>query len=110
MITTRNIYGFMLHVLSGLFILNSKKGAVPGIDRNDLHPVLTVMPVRSEQDAIAEYLEKTTIAIDLHADLIRKIIEKLIEYRAALITNAVTGKIDVRQFAPPITKQEAAHA
>lgn len=101
---------FMLHVLSGLFILNSKKGAVPGIDRNDLHPVLTVMPARSEQDAIAEYLEKTTIAIDLHADLIRKTIEKLIEYRAALITNAVTGKIDVRQFALPITEQEAAHA
>jgi type I restriction enzyme, S subunit len=101
---------FMLHMLSGLFILNSKKGAVPGIDRNDLHPVLTVMPLRSEQDVIAEYLEKTTLAIDLHANLIRKTIEKLIEYRSSLITNAVTGKIDVRQFALPTAEQEATHA
>jgi hypothetical protein len=33
-----------------------------------------------------------------------------LEYRAALITNAVTGKIDVRRFPIPATEQDATHA
>jgi type I restriction enzyme S subunit len=98
---------FMLHSLADLFILNSKKGAVPGIDRNDLHPVLTVMPPRAEQDSVVKYLEIATSKIDQHADKVCEAIAKLKEYRSALITNAVTGKIDVRSFT---ILEEAAHA
>lgn len=90
---------FMMHLLSDLFVMESKKGAVPGVDRNDLHPVLTAVPPKSEQDAIVERLEKATSKLDRQAEQIAKVIDRLQEYRSALITNAVTGKIDVRGFA-----------
>ena len=39
------------------------------------------------------------------------VVEKLQEYRAALITNAVTGKIDVRDFPiPSPAAHEVRHA
>lgn len=101
---------FMLHLLSDLFVLNSKKGAVPGIDRNDLHPVLTVIPPRAEQDLITEYLEAFTVGLAQQVAKVQEIIERLQEYRSALITNAVTGKIDVRNFEIPPTARESVHA
>ncbi len=55
-------------------------------------------PPVQEQQAIAEYLDEKTGKID---GLIRKTetaIQTLEEYRTALITAAVTGKIDVRAF------------
>jgi len=58
-------------------------------------PVL--LPPIDEQRAIAEYLDEKTGKID---GLIRKTetaIQTLEEYRTALITAAVTGKIDVRK-------------
>ncbi|MEG6569265.1 restriction endonuclease subunit S [Thermoanaerobacterium thermosaccharolyticum] len=51
-----------------------------------------------EQQAIVNYLNQKTSEID---DLILKIrlqIQKLKEYRQSLISEAVTGKIDVREF------------
>lgn len=92
---------FMLHLLSDLFILNSKKGAVPGIDRNDLHPVSTVIPPKNEQDSIVDYLEDLTTGIDQQVSKVLEVIERLQEYRSTLITNTVTGKIDVRSFSAP---------
>lgn len=62
-------------------------------------------PSYAEQVAIATYLDRETAKID---NLIRKVeatIERLKEYRTALITAAVTGKIDVRHHA---SKKEAA--
>jgi len=49
-----------------------------------------------EQKEIVSHLEDETQKIDALIDKIKEAIEKLKEYRTALITNAVTGKIDVR--------------
>lgn len=92
---------FMMHLLSDLFVMESKKGAVPGVDRNDLHPVLTAVPPKFEQDEIVGRLEKITSKLDQQAEQITKVIDRLQEYRSALVTNAVTGKIDVRGFQIP---------
>jgi type I restriction enzyme, S subunit len=51
----------------------------------------------NEQEMIAEYLDKKTTEIDRQKAKVKEAIELLKEYRTALITNAVTGKIDVRQ-------------
>lgn len=75
----------------------SGKSAVPGIDRNDLHPLQVVRPPESEQRAIAAYLDRETAEIDALIAKVRQAIEKLREYRTALISAAVTGKIDVRE-------------
>lgn len=53
----------------------------------------------SEQKAIAEYLDVETAIIDALVAKVETAIERLREYRSALISAAVTGKIDVRKDA-----------
>lgn len=63
-------------------------------------PIVQFMPVPrpplSEQHAIAEFLEKETARVDALLAKIESSITLLREYRTALISAAVTGKIDVR--------------
>ncbi|WP_306547883.1 restriction endonuclease subunit S [Desulfobulbus sp.] len=85
-------------------------GSMQNIGQDTLKDLPIPLPPKSEQDRIAEYLHgvfNNTSAIESR---VQGVINKLKEYRSSLITNAVTGKIDVRQFALPTTGQEAAHA
>ena len=88
---------YMLTHLSPLFLLNAVKSAVPGVDRNDIHPTRTAVPPLREQLAIAAFLDRETATIDALVAKVREGIERLKEYRTALISAAVTGKIDVRE-------------
>ena len=54
-------------------------------------------PPHAEQRAIAEYLDQKTARIDALSQRAGTAIERLNEYRVALINAAVTGKIDVRE-------------
>jgi type I restriction enzyme S subunit len=54
------------------------------------------VPPLSEQAAIAAYLDSETAKLDVLVAKVEETAERLQEYRAALITAAVTGKIDVR--------------
>ena len=54
------------------------------------------LPSRIEQEAIANYLDKKTSDIDTAIERINAQITELQAYRTALISEAVTGKIDVR--------------
>ena len=92
-----NFLRFLLEHLSPLVILHSVKSAVPGVDRNDLHPTMIALPPREEQRAIAAYLDGEISRLDQLAACVRKVMTRLTEYRQALITSAVTGKIDVRE-------------
>ncbi|QXU56658.1 restriction endonuclease subunit S [Rhodococcus sp. LW-XY12] len=55
-----------------------------------------LLPPIEEQIAIAEFLDARCVKIDALIDKSTEMIETLCEYRSALITDAVTGKIDVR--------------
>lgn len=55
-----------------------------------------VEPPTEEQDAIASFLDLETAKIDRMVSRVETAIERLLEYRTALISAAVTGKIDVR--------------
>ena len=57
----------------------------------------SVLPSQNEQHATVEFLDRETAKVDGLMTKIRKGIEKLKEYRTALISAAVTGKIDVRE-------------
>ena len=59
-------------------------------------PVL--IPPIEEQREIVAYLDRETARIDRMIELNQQTIDKLKEYRTALITAAVTGKIDVRNW------------
>ena len=54
------------------------------------------IPEQNEQRVIARFLDKQTQKIDHIISETNKAIERLTEYRIALISAAVTGKIDVR--------------
>lgn len=87
----------MLTHLAPLFLLNAVKSAVPGVDRNDIHPVITVVPPVPEQKAIADFLALEKAKIEGMVAKVGTVIERLQEFRTALITAAVTGRIDVRE-------------
>ncbi|MCX9559288.1 restriction endonuclease subunit S [Vibrio cholerae] len=56
-----------------------------------------LIPPEKEQFAIAAYLDRETSKLDRLVEKVDAVIARLLEYRTALITAAVTGKIDVRK-------------
>jgi type I restriction enzyme S subunit len=71
-------------------------------DRNRLYwdgfkQIKSISPPFEEQNIIVNFLDRETEKIDTFINKISAQIEKLKEYRTALISAAVTGKIDVRE-------------
>ena len=91
---------FLAQFLSSTFGFDELKRIQTGA----LHPHLNCGLVRDvrfpsppmqEQVAIVDFLNAEITKIDRMIDKVRTAIERLLEYRSALITAAVTGKIDV---------------
>ncbi len=68
----------------------------PSLRFEDLNRYKVVVPPTDEQSVIATFLDRETGRIDALIEKTEQSIELLREKRAALITAAVTGKIDVR--------------
>jgi type I restriction enzyme S subunit len=66
----------------------------------DLRDLIEQFPEQTGA-AIAAYLDRETARIDQLVGRVKAAIERLGEYRTALISAAVTCKIDVRGFAQP---------
>jgi len=73
----------------------SKDTGVPGLNREDAYSNLVSIPPLEEQQQIVEYIESETKRIDDKITRAEKEIELLQEYRTALISEVVTGKIKV---------------
>jgi len=71
----------------------------PSLRFEDLNRFRVPLPPIDEQAMIAEYITRETGKIDCLIRKVTEAIEKLKEYRTALIGAAVTGKIDVRGVA-----------
>ena len=69
----------------------------------DVHTLTMPLPTLAEQDRIVAFVRKETIAIDALIAKAGQAIDHLNEYRSALISAAVTGKIDVRHALEPDT-------
>jgi type I restriction enzyme, S subunit len=78
---------------------NSVGVSYPGIDASKLVRFRLAIPPKREQEDIVHFLDKETLQIDTLVEKTRKAIELLKERRQTLITQVVTGKIDVRGFA-----------
>lgn len=68
---------------------------VPGLSREFAYSKIIPLPTFPEQTTIANYLDHQTARIDEAIHKIQSQIATLKEYRTALISAAVTGKIDV---------------
>ena len=76
-----------------------KLGTQLNLNTDTVGSILVGIPDKREQTAIADFLDRETAKIDRLIAKIETAIERLREYRTALITAAVTGKIDVRRKA-----------
>ena len=72
------------------------KGVRSSLSPSDLLDIPLVFPPLSEQRLIANFLDHKTEQIDELISIEQRKIELLKEYRQSLISEAVTGKIDVR--------------
>ena len=78
---------------------SSMGNTLPIISAGRLGTVRLPVPPTNEQASIADYLDTRCARIDALIAKSMEMIETLREYRSALITDAVTGKIDVRGVA-----------
>lgn len=71
----------------------------PAINASEIGHIEIPIPTLREQQAIAAFLDRETGKIDALIAKVEAALEKLKEYRTALISAVVTGKIDVREAA-----------
>lgn len=70
-------------------------GTQQNIGMGILSNIRIFVPPTNEQNAITDYLDQETAKIDRLCETVNQTIGRLKEYRTALITQAVTGKIKV---------------
>jgi len=85
------------YLLQGQIYLARMRAAQPHLNAEELGGFHFIAPPAEEQQVIAEYLDEKTGKIDGLIRTTETAIQTLEEYRTALITAAVTGKVDVRQ-------------
>ena len=85
------------HQIDLLCTANTQKN----ISMDDIPKIVLVVAPKIEQSQIVEFLDDKTTQIDKLANKTSEAIDTLNEYRTALITAAVTGKIDVRNVELP---------
>lgn len=79
----------------------STQTALPSMTQQDIgnHPIAVPPPV--EQERIVAHIDWETAKLDTLISKYQRELELLAEYRASLISHAVTGKIDVRGLVEP---------
>jgi type I restriction enzyme, S subunit len=88
---------------SGLLELHAVGTTMLNLNPTIVGRMLVPVPPLPEQAAIAAYLDEETAKLDALVGKVEEAVERLQEYRTALITAAVTGKIDVRANSKPAT-------
>jgi type I restriction enzyme, S subunit len=105
-------YFLLNSIYSGIaddFVKSLSLGStVSHFNMSDIGSIPLIIPPYSEQQQISQWLELYIGKFDAQAGKVKLGIQQLKEYRTALITNAVTGSIDVRNVPIPNDLQEAA--
>ena len=76
--------------------------SVPHISPGQIGSFVIIVPPRDEQDQIVNFIGEATSQFDTLTATAQSAITLLQERRAALISAAVTGKIDVRGLVPEL--------
>lgn len=97
-------YHYMLTVMN----LNqySESAAQPGISVEKIQNLRTALPTLEEQQAIVSHIERETVTINYTISRAQREIDLMREYRTRLISDVVTGKIDVRGIEVPEVNDE----
>ncbi|MEH2121288.1 restriction endonuclease subunit S [Nostoc sp.] len=89
-----SIYG---GIAAEFITLLSQGATVPHFNMSDIANIPLLLPSVNEQQQIVQYIKTETNKIDEVIAKAEKEIELIQEYRTTLISDAVTGKIDVRE-------------
>ncbi|AFI88600.1 restriction endonuclease subunit S [Pectobacterium parmentieri] len=101
----------LLYLLSNVFtrfaVNQADRVAMPKINRESLADCKVPIPLESEQDKIYTHTTVTLNQLDVIIQKSEFTIKLLQERRTALISAAVTGKIDVRDWVAPANSEMA---
>lgn len=78
----------------------NESNAQPLITATIVKDLEVALPPLKEQQEIAEFLDEKTAKIDALIDELTQQLDELALYRKAVISEAVTGKVDVRDWKP----------
>ncbi|MFI8466610.1 restriction endonuclease subunit S [Stutzerimonas stutzeri] len=97
---------YLLNVLSGNYAVeqfkdSGQKTSVTNLHLERIREIFIVLPSKAEQLSISTFIEHKTAELDLLISEAMQGNSFLQERRSALISAAVTGKIDVRGWQPP---------
>ncbi len=95
-VSGRFLFMFMKEFFARVALKGEAKSTVDSLRRPIFTDFVVLLPPLPEQAAIAAYLDEETAKLDALVGKVEEAVERLQEYRTALITAAVTGKIDVR--------------
>lgn len=84
-----------------LLMNKALSSAQPKLNKEDVKSIDFIFPpTQEEQKAILDWIKEETSNVDTLISKYQKQIDLMQEYRTSLISQAVTGKIDVREWQP----------
>lgn len=93
------VYFFKMKEIKSHLLLIAGTTTIPDLNHDGFLDVKIGLPSLLEQTAIVNFLDRETTKIDAIISETQQSIVLLKEHRTALISAAVTGKIDVREAA-----------
>ena len=87
---------YYFQAISDIIVSMSNAATLPILNQTQTKEIMTPVPPQKERDEIVGFINQTTSKIDQTISKIEKQIGLLKEFRTALISEVVTGKIDVR--------------
>ncbi len=104
--------GYLVQVLEDSHVAWQFQVAAAGVTRyglsqNAIRSIRIPLPPLPEQTAIARFLDDGTARIDRKTELARRQIALAEEFRTRLISDVVTGKLDVREAATSLPETDS---
>jgi len=90
---------YFLRIMRDYIYRCGKFTTLPIINQEDTKALIIICPPLFEQDYIVSVLDQESVRTDALVSKVHMSIDKLREYRTALISATVTGKIDIRKEA-----------
>lgn len=79
---------------------------IPILDSGEVARLPVLSSNLEEQDSILQWIEKNTVELISAIMRAQREIDLIREYRTRLISDVVTGKVDVRHLAPPAGSED----
>lgn len=111
--TEKALPQFIFHYFQSAFsraeiLATTKTVTISGIDSQQLKGLTVCLPDIKTQSEIVEFIHRSSERFAAAINANSTTIARLQEYRTALITAAVTGQIDVRDWQAPETSEQSA--